>query len=79
MDAKKKQEIKDKLVLNGIEKDIKNVIGVSILHIYKSSDIDEEYLKRLNEIYRIGFPVLFTRKVGKNHEDIEYMYKYFYV
>lgn len=76
MDTKKKQEIKDKYVLKEIENDIKNVIGVSILHIYKSSDIYEEYLKRLSEIYEIGFPVLFTRKVGKNFEDIEYIYKY---
>mgnify|MGYP003305942365 FL=1 len=77
MDIKRIHENKDNYVLNKIEKNIENILGSSILHVYKNSNIYEKYLKRLDEIYKIGFPVLFIKEYGyKNYEYIECLYKY---
>lgn len=77
MDIKRIHEKRDKYVLNEIEKNIKNAMEISILHVYKSSDIYEKYLEKLNEIYKIEFPILFKKEGGyKNYEYIEYLYEY---
>lgn len=78
MDIRKKQAIKDRYLLNKIQKDVENIEGISILHIYNSANIDEEYLKILDKIYRIEFPILFTREIGNStYEYVEFLYKFF--
>lgn len=77
MDVQKMQKIRDRCFLNDIEKSIKNIIGVSIRHSYKSSDVHEKNIKILNEIYKNDFPVFLTKENGdQNYRYIEYLYEY---
>lgn len=64
IDEKRKQEIKDRYVLNNIKKGVENVMGTSIRHIYKNSDVGEKYNKMLQEIFKIEFPVFLTKWRG---------------
>lgn len=77
MEKDRKQLIKDKFVLEEIKKSINNQTGISIVHIYYSSDICEDFLKLLKEIYKITYPISITKKGGgEKIEYIKYLYKY---
>ena len=77
MNNKKMQDIKDKYILNDIKENINSIIGISILYAYKSADVSERYLKVLNDIYKIEFPISFTKELGNsNFEYIEFLYDY---
>lgn len=77
MDIDKKQLIKDKYILKNIEENINDIMGISIINIYNSSNVYKNYLEELNKIYKIEFPILITKEKGdKNYEYVEYLYKH---
>ncbi len=77
MEVNKKQLLMDKYNLKKLKENLDKIKGITIKNIHNASDVCEDYVFALNQIYRIEFPILMTRKKGgRNYEYIEYLYKY---
>lgn len=78
MNNNKKQVIKDQYILNKITADINDMTGISMLNAYYNSSVCINFVEQLNKIYKIGFPILFTKERGHtNNEYVNYLYQYF--
>lgn len=73
----RKQFLIEKMKLKNIKEKINSISGVSIINVYEHSDICENYIDQLDEIYKIDFPILTKKEIGdERYKYIEYLYKY---
>lgn len=73
----RKQFLIEKMKLKNIKEKINSISGVSIINVYEYSNICENYIEQMDQIYKIDFPILTTKEIGdERYKYIEYLYKY---